>query len=122
VDENGLLPDDPEWLRQELGLSHELIEDLVAWARDWDQPPSRVESDVVAWIERMPERKAEGRRLFEQLKAEISPQFTLVDRFDMPLVGGHSTNVRSRRNMRALSSLPTTLELVLASKPPDEDS
>jgi hypothetical protein len=80
--EEGLLPDDPEWLREELGLSQELIEDLTAWARDWDQPPSRIDSEVAAWIERLPERRAEGRRLFERLKAEVSPRFTLVNRFD----------------------------------------
>jgi len=83
-DQDGLLPDDPEWLRQELGLSQELIDDLVAWARDWDQPPSRVESEVAAWIERLPERRVEGHRLFERLEAEVSPRFTLVNRFDEP--------------------------------------
>ena len=83
-DQDGLLPDDPEWLRQELGLSQELIDDLVAWARDWDQPPSRVESEVTAWIERLPERQAEGHRLFGRLQAEVSPRVTLVNRLDEP--------------------------------------
>jgi hypothetical protein len=82
--QDGLLPDDPEWLQQELCLSQELIRDLAAWARDWDQPPSRVDSEVAAWIERLPERRAEGHRLFGRLRTEVSPRFTLVDRLEGP--------------------------------------
>lgn len=66
-DEDGLLPDEPEWLERELGLSNELIAALVEWAARQDLPGPRTVED-----------QDEEERLFQRLQHELSPRFTAV--------------------------------------------
>jgi hypothetical protein len=44
--DEGLLPDDPEWLREALGLSDSLIADLLAWVRYMDEARDRGQSQA----------------------------------------------------------------------------
>ena len=69
-DEDGLLPDDPEWLERELGLSRALVADLAAWAAVQDRPgpPSAIDSQ-------------EEERLFLRLQEELSPGLEVVRRW-----------------------------------------
>jgi hypothetical protein len=68
-DEDGLLPDDPEWLQRELGLSRELIDDLTAWAELQDLPGHPTADD-----------DREQHRLRQRLRHEMAPRFTVVER------------------------------------------
>lgn len=76
-DEGGPVPDDPDWLERELGLSRDLVADLAAWAADWDVPTSDPTSRQ-AWVSRRAQHKAEAQRLFTRLQDEILPRFTAV--------------------------------------------
>jgi hypothetical protein len=55
----GPLPDQPEWLRRVLGLSDDLIVDLLAWMRDMDtaarfhQVPDSLRANAVRLVERL---------------------------------------------------------------------
>jgi hypothetical protein len=69
-DEHGLLPDEPEWLERELGLSSALIADLVAWAAA--QERGRPAPDA------SPE---DEEQLFVRLQAELAPRLELVRRW-----------------------------------------
>ena len=60
-DEAGLLPDDPEWLSQSLGLSDGLIADLLTWLRDMS----------AAWGVRSTELDERGHMLAERLQEEV---------------------------------------------------
>lgn len=64
-DAGGPLPDDPEFLQGELGISPGLTADLAAWAATWGTHVDKAEHD------------AERRRLFARLQREISPRFTV---------------------------------------------
>ena len=70
--EEGLLPDDPDWLRQALGLSDSLIADLLAWVSAMDaaherrQPQSRLNEQAV--------------QLAERLQTEVGPRFRVTFR------------------------------------------
>jgi hypothetical protein len=68
-DEEGVLPDDPEWLERELGLSRGLIEDLGAWAAVQDRagPPGGVDTQDL-----------EEDRLFLRLQEELTPGLDVV--------------------------------------------
>jgi hypothetical protein len=65
-DAGGPLPEDPEYLQRELGISPRLTADLVAWANAWETDVDKAEHD------------AQGHRLFARLQAEISPRFTVT--------------------------------------------
>ena len=67
-DEEGPLPEDPDWLAAELGLSRELVEDMAAWASDEDALPMD------------PAHTRAAELLFARLQAEIPARFTLVNR------------------------------------------
>lgn len=64
-DEGGPLPNDPEYLHRELGISAALSRDLAVWGEAWDSDADPTE------------HAAERRRLLARLKAEISPRFTI---------------------------------------------
>ena len=66
VDE-GLLPDDPEWLRQALGLSESLIRDLLAWVRGMDEARERGQSQAPLHHRAL--------QLTERLQAEVGSRF-----------------------------------------------
>lgn len=65
--EDGLLPDDPEWMKRALGLSDSLVADLLTWLHDMDDaqqhhPPTR-HLDETAEL------------LADRLRAEVEPRF-----------------------------------------------
>lgn len=60
-DEAGLLPDDPEWLSQSLGLGDGLIADLLTWLRDMS----------AVWGVRSTELDERGHMLAERLQEEV---------------------------------------------------
>ncbi len=64
-DAGGPLPEDPEYLQRELGISPELIADLAAWGATWETDVDRGDHE------------SQGRRLFARLEEEISPRFTV---------------------------------------------
>jgi hypothetical protein len=68
-DEEGLLPDEPEWLERELGLSRTLIADLVAWAAVQDAIKRRSDADT------------QEEELFLRLQEELTPRFDVVRRW-----------------------------------------
>lgn len=65
--DEGLLPDDPEWLRQALGLSDALIADLLAWVREMDVARDRGQS-------RTPLSR-HALQLTERLQTEVGSRF-----------------------------------------------
>lgn len=74
-DDEGLLPDNPEWLRTALGLSVELIRDLDRWGRDMLQvdegkpPHSQSES-----------MDTRAQTLVERLRQELAGRFFVTYR------------------------------------------
>src|SRR5215213_10850535 len=63
----GLLPDDPEWLRQALGLSNSLIADLRAWVSDMDAARERGQSQAPL--------NHRALQLTERLQTEVGSRF-----------------------------------------------
>lgn len=73
-DATGLLPGDPDWLRQTLGLSDPLIRDLTAWGHEMDAldaaPSRRTEAAYDAL-------DARARVLVPRLEQEIGSRFSI---------------------------------------------
>ena len=65
--DEGLLPDDPEWLQQALGLSDSLIADLLAWARDMDSARERGQAQAPL--------DHRALQLTERLQTEVGSRF-----------------------------------------------
>jgi hypothetical protein len=70
--EEGLLPDDPDWLRQALGLSDSLIADLLQWVRDMDAARDRGESQALLGPRAL--------ELVDRLQSEVGTRFTVTFR------------------------------------------
>jgi hypothetical protein len=76
--DDGLVPDDPEWLRQALGLSDALIARLTRWgeameARDGDHAPGSP-----GWSESGATLTRQGRDLSDALQREVGSRFTVT--------------------------------------------
>ena len=65
--DEGLLPDDPGWLRQALGLSDSLIADLLEWVRDMDAARERGQSQALL--------NPRALQLADRLQAEVGSRF-----------------------------------------------
>jgi hypothetical protein len=65
--DEGLLPADPDWLRQALGLSDSLIADLLQWVRDMDEARERGQSQVLL--------NPRALHLADRLQAEVGSRF-----------------------------------------------
>ena len=65
--DEGLLPDDPAWLRQALGLSDALVSDLRDWVHDMDTAHGYGQSP--------PQLDARRVQLAERLQAEVGSRF-----------------------------------------------
>lgn len=74
-DGNGLVPQEPKWLRNALGLSDALIRDLRDWGTDMDHldtnPPLRTENAYLELDQR-------GRVLVDRLRAEVGSRFRVL--------------------------------------------
>ena len=74
TDGDGLLPDEPEWLRRALGLSDSLIDDLSEWGNAMDNldanPPLRTEQAYRDLDQR-------ARSLVARLQEELGSRFTV---------------------------------------------
>jgi hypothetical protein len=69
-DDGGPLPrDDPAWLRQALGLSDSLIEDLLTWARDMDAAHERRQSQALL--------NPRALQLADRLQSEVRSRFRI---------------------------------------------
>lgn len=73
-DREGLLPDDPRWLRKTLGLSEHLIRALSAWGKDMNS------ADGTPWAQRS---KGEREQAYRELDERA---LDLVDRLRRELV------------------------------------
>jgi hypothetical protein len=71
--EDGLLPDDPEWLQRALGLSDSLVADLLTWLSDMTS--LHLGSPVVDWRERGQKLDDRGRELAERLQRDVGTRF-----------------------------------------------
>jgi hypothetical protein len=74
-EDDGLLPDDPEWLRRELGLSDGLIRDLTDWGsamQALDAHPSRRTKRAYDELDH------QARALVEELQAELGSRLTVT--------------------------------------------
>lgn len=76
--DEGLLPDEPEWLRESLGLSDTMIDGLTRWgeameARDADPHP-----DSPAWQQAGEELDRKGRELADSLQRELGSKYTVT--------------------------------------------
>ncbi|MFC5494941.1 hypothetical protein [Nocardioides caricicola] len=78
--DEGLLPEEPEWLNRALGLSRGLVEDIAAWGRDWNA--DRMGETLIAAQreERRIRLDAEARLLVARLQREVPERFTVVYR------------------------------------------
>jgi hypothetical protein len=65
----GLLPDDPDWLKRALGLSDTLIADLLGWLREKDTAHRFHQSP--------PQLDDRAERLVGRLQAEVGSRFTV---------------------------------------------
>ena len=73
-DTEGLLPDESEWLREALGLSDSLIDDLTRWGRDMDgldAAPNRRTTDAYEALD------ARARDLVQRLQPEFGSRFSV---------------------------------------------
>ena len=67
-DAEGLLPEDPGWLREALGLSDALIEDLGSWGRDMESLDAAPGRRTVSAYETLDTR---ARELVRRLQQEL---------------------------------------------------
>ena len=65
--DEGLLPNDPRWLRQALGLSDPLIDDLLEWVRDMGAARARGQSQALL--------NPRALKLADRLQAEVGSRF-----------------------------------------------
>ena len=73
-DAEGLLPDEPDWLRKALGLSDSLIQDLTRWGLDMeelDAVPVRGTTDAYEALD------VRARELAERLQQELGPRYSV---------------------------------------------
>ncbi|WP_148572310.1 hypothetical protein [Nocardioides caldifontis] len=73
-DETGLLPEEPAWLRDALGLSAPLIEELTRWGEEMDAvdaAPSRRTPEAYEQLDRR------ARALARRLQDELGARFTV---------------------------------------------
>ncbi|HTW16831.1 MAG TPA: hypothetical protein VMF51_16985 [Nocardioides sp.] len=73
-DAEGLLPEDPEWLRRSLGVSDPLIEDLARWGDEMDAldaDPRRRTSEAYDALD------ARARDLVQRLRTELGSRFSI---------------------------------------------
>lgn len=73
-DETGLLPEEPAWLRDALGLSAPLIEELARWGEEMDAvdaAPSRRTPEAYEQLDRR------ARALARRLQDELGARFTV---------------------------------------------
>ncbi|MGZ5404644.1 MAG: hypothetical protein ACXWDL_08355 [Nocardioides sp.] len=73
-DAEGLLPDEPDWLRLALGLSDSLIEDLTRWGldmEDLDAVPIRRTTEAYEALD------ARTRELAERLQQELGSRYSV---------------------------------------------
>ena len=71
-DEEGHLPEEPEWLRGALGLTDTLIEDLRGWGHDMldlDAAPGRRTEETYAALD------VRGRELAQRLQREVGSRY-----------------------------------------------
>jgi len=79
-DEDGLLPEEPEWLRRALGLSERMIERLTRWgeamkAQDGNPHPGSLESRAVR-----EDLRRRGRALSNELQRELGGRYPVTYR------------------------------------------
>ena len=72
---DGLLPDDPEWLRRALGLSDSLVADLLTWLSDMTALHRGL--PVAARGDRMRRLDQRGRELAERLQTEVGNRYSV---------------------------------------------
>ena len=73
-DAEGLLPEEPEWLRQALGLSDLLVEDLRRWGLDMgglDSAPSRRTKDAYEALD------VRAQELAQRLQQEVGSRYSV---------------------------------------------
>jgi hypothetical protein len=73
-DAEGLLPEDPEWLRRSLGVSDPLIEDLARWGDEMDAldaDPRRRTGEAYDALD------ACARDLVQRLRTELGSRFSI---------------------------------------------
>ncbi|MEZ0579118.1 hypothetical protein [Nocardioides sp. MH1] len=70
-DADGLLPEDPRWLRRALGVSDGLIIDLDRWGRDM----CRIDEGLVPYTESMETRAND---LMDRLRRELAGRLTVT--------------------------------------------
>jgi hypothetical protein len=81
-DEEGLLPDEPEWLRSALGLSDDLIGALGRWGRgmnDLDDTSAEEHSTSESQATRR-RLEEQAKHLVERLRREVGSRYTIVHR------------------------------------------
>ena len=69
----GLLPDDPEWLRRALDLSDSLVADLLTWLSD--MTALHLGSPVADWRERARALERRGRELADRVQAQVGARY-----------------------------------------------
>jgi len=72
--EQGLLPEDPEWLERELGLSPSLVADILAWGNAQEERTAGQRSTAAS-----KEDAQEEHRLFLRIKDELHDGLTLEE-------------------------------------------
>ncbi len=73
-DADGLLPEEPEWLRETLGLSDPLIEDLTRWGRDMEALDASASRRTIDAYEAL---DARARVLVQRLQRELGSRFSI---------------------------------------------
>lgn len=74
-DDNGLMPDAPSWLRQALGLSDELIDDLTRWGLDMERLDAQPRLRTDAAYEAL---DARAKVLAQRLQQELGARYEVV--------------------------------------------
>lgn len=78
-DDEGLLPEDPLWLNTVLGLSLELVADIVGWSEDWNASGAGGQRFANRQHQEQQRRlDAEARALVERIRSQPSPGLTVV--------------------------------------------
>jgi hypothetical protein len=77
-DEEGLLPEEPEWLRRVLHLSDALIDELTRWGGAMEAREGTPVSASTKWQQADEDLRRRGQDLAESVQREVGSRYTVT--------------------------------------------
>jgi hypothetical protein len=77
-DEDGLFPDEREWLRRVLHLSDGLIDELIRWGEAMEARDREPMAESAEWHQADEDLRRRGHDLAESLQREVGSRYTVT--------------------------------------------